>query len=479
MPNPLQLVPNDLKAAIQQAIEVELSTIPIYLYTYYSINRVPNQQDMIVSLTKRYEREGLSPAEAAKKAQDVSVQVMVHANKAGAIIMSVAVEEMLHMGLACNLKRALVGMPKLVGKSPAKYPAQLRGHVPGLSIPLRRFGLAQLDIFKQIELPAKPAKKLLTAEPEEPTQEWTSLADLYGWVSKQITSNVTPVDFTKFADCPQLEPNRDYYATNNVNTLYYDKDHKPKFVNNDVKPGNPHSGGDLIRIVDVKTALAAIDLIVEQGEGHEDEPAPQATANRPWKGHAHAEAGEQAGEDPTQAENEDDDAEKSHYKKYCELRDELAEMIGEKDGSPNAYMLDYFVKQVPDNPTTASYPADVQTMSNLINAVYTYLFMMTEACYLHDVPKQREIFNFGMHKGMIFILSTLCDQMTYTKLPGGGVAAPTFENYVFRSDSSPKAQLLELYHAMPASVNPNPNVLARMKTLPDMANVTERVLSFA
>ncbi|TGE22267.1 hypothetical protein E5K00_18645 [Hymenobacter aquaticus] len=462
MPNSLQAVPRDLKAAIQQAIEIELSTIPIYLYTYYSINRVPDQNKIIADLTNRFIDRGLPTDQAAQRAQDVSVQIMVHANKAGATIMSVAVEEMLHMALACNLKRALVGMPKLVGKSPSQYPAQLRGHQPGLEIPLRGFGLAQLDVFKQIELPEQP-KALLRAEPD-PTRDWTSLGELYGWISAQITDNVTPPDFEQFKDEPQLGPNQGYYATNNVNTLYYDAEHKPRFTNRDADPKNPHGNvGDLIRIVDVKSALAAIDIIVEQGEGHVEKKGTGKDAGRPWQKYG----------DHTV------DQEESHYQKYCQLYDELKDMLSEEGQLQDFSLLDYFVKPVPENPTTAGYPADIQTVSNLLNAVYTYLYMMTEACYRQEIPKQKEIFNFGMHKGMIFILSTLCDYITSLPLPWGGVAGPTFENYEFAPATSAKSQLVALFNKIPAALNPSQNVLARIQTLPDMDIVTKKVLSFA
>jgi hypothetical protein len=37
----------NLGEAIQQAIEIEIATIPTCLFTYYSINRAPDQQAMI------------------------------------------------------------------------------------------------------------------------------------------------------------------------------------------------------------------------------------------------------------------------------------------------------------------------------------------------------------------------------------------------------------------------------------------------
>ncbi|HNG60965.1 MAG TPA: ferritin-like domain-containing protein, partial [Cellvibrionaceae bacterium] len=64
---------DELKSHLQTAIEVELATIPIYLFAYYSINRTP---------------AGFPDTALAQ-----------FADRAGASIMSVAVEEMLHMSL--------------------------------------------------------------------------------------------------------------------------------------------------------------------------------------------------------------------------------------------------------------------------------------------------------------------------------------------------------------------------------------------
>src|SRR6185437_3628246 len=76
-----------LKQNLQIAIEVELATLPIYLYTYYSINRTP---------------DGFPKSDVAR-----------FADKAGALVLSVAVEEMLHMSLSSNILFALGQMPVL------------------------------------------------------------------------------------------------------------------------------------------------------------------------------------------------------------------------------------------------------------------------------------------------------------------------------------------------------------------------------
>ena len=83
-----------LKADLQAAIAVELATIPIYLYSYYSINRTVMSGKELTD-TARF------------------------SNEAGAVVMSAAVEEMLHMPLSSNIYFALTGTPpKLYTNAP-------------------------------------------------------------------------------------------------------------------------------------------------------------------------------------------------------------------------------------------------------------------------------------------------------------------------------------------------------------------------
>ena len=103
---------NNIGKALQQAVELELATIPTYLYTYYSIQRswkpskskgtakTPRQElveDIYKDLTKGNK----------KVAEELARDIQVYANKAAALIMSVVVEEMLHLALSSNVKQAI------------------------------------------------------------------------------------------------------------------------------------------------------------------------------------------------------------------------------------------------------------------------------------------------------------------------------------------------------------------------------------
>ena len=111
----------ELRDALQTAIELEHATIPPYLCALYSI------------------KEG-------------------HNEEVAEIIQSVVMEEMLHMALACNLLNAIGGSPAInkPGFVP-KYPGHLPGGVsPDLVVHLRKCSKEQIrDVFMAIEEPAE------------------------------------------------------------------------------------------------------------------------------------------------------------------------------------------------------------------------------------------------------------------------------------------------------------------------------------
>ncbi len=148
-----------LMAALQAAIELEHSTIPPYLCAYWSI------------------RAGATtPATVTIKGW----------------IQSIVYQEMLHMGLACNLLTAIGGTPNIycAGFVP-RYPGPLPGHVrTGLTVGLA--GLAKDDAndpvkkkevvqtFMQIEYPELGPIALARAA----VPEYRTIGDFYDAISK-------------------------------------------------------------------------------------------------------------------------------------------------------------------------------------------------------------------------------------------------------------------------------------------------------
>lgn len=119
-----------LKRALQAAITLELATLPPYLCAFWSID----ESGTYVSKSIR----------------------------------SVFMEEMLHMGLACNMLTTIGGHPKIIGEEfVPRYPGPLPGGVrPELTVYLA--GLSKeivRDVFMEIEYPEDgPIAKLVDEE---------------------------------------------------------------------------------------------------------------------------------------------------------------------------------------------------------------------------------------------------------------------------------------------------------------------------
>jgi hypothetical protein len=441
--NAEKVTPENLGEAIQQAIEIEIATIPTYLYTYYSINRSPDQAAIKSAITEKLVAKGKPPEEAKAVAQDLSAEIMVFANKTGAVIMSVAIEEMLHMALSSNLKQALAGMPSLVGKSP-KFPASLEGHQPAFTINLAKLSQSQLITFLKIESPTdlKDPKLLMAIN-------YTTIGKFYKMIEDCINDNDLP--YRKHE--PQLIDGKAYYAQNNIDTVYYDKVHKPHFANRD-------DSGDLAYVHDRDSALAAIKCIVDQGEG--------------FKGKGLGEGDTVDCSAVVPGDYDDPSKEElSHFEKFTEIYCTYNTLnarfksynIGVND------INDYFVANVADNPRTEHYPDNIAPVSDLLNAVYTYIFVMVEDCYRQAGNTQWEIFMFGIHKSMIFILNSICGdimKLNYTYEGKEYAASPTFEDYQFTTASSPKEQMIALFNTASA-VYPTIKYLGqRINDLPDV-----------
>lgn len=443
--------------ALQQAIEIEIATIPVYLSTYYSINRTPDQGKIEAKLKQALlakntpECELYSEQNATLVAKELSAQIMVFANKAGASIISVVIEEMLHMSLSSNVKQALVGNPELVYKGPQVWPAYLAGHEPPFPINRAKLSQDQLYTFMQIESPNKLSGKLTAAN----AIEYTTIGEFYGMIEACIRKH-----FRKRSDYhshrPQLVPKRGYYAQNDIDTLYYDKEHNPKFE-------NAEDSGDLVHVVDMHSALKALKEIVEQGEGHDNARGFNEDGSVNCQ--------------PFEDNSYDDVARKelAHFDKFnqlwCEmgaLDQEFGEIFDGQIDPKSFYIFDFY-----DNAKTADYPEIIQKVSTLTNAVYTYLYVMTQACYHAEKNTQYEIFMFGIHKSMMWILGSLCGMLPSMKyIAADGLehsAAPTFEDYHFNTASSPKDQIIALFNEASAAYPGVAYLKDRIHDLPNVA----------
>src|SRR5262245_14725594 len=121
-----------LRDSLQAAIELEFATLPPYLCAEWSV------------------KNGLDP-----------VSRSIH---------EIVREEMLHLGLACNMLTAIGGTPKVnTAETIPVYPGPLPGGVhPGLNVSLRGLSTEAARVFMEIEFPEHGPVALLAAE-EFPT----------------------------------------------------------------------------------------------------------------------------------------------------------------------------------------------------------------------------------------------------------------------------------------------------------------------
>jgi hypothetical protein len=177
-----------LLSALQAAIELELSTIPPYLCAFWSIldSGLPLQH-----------------------------------------VRSIVIEEMMHMGLMCNLLRGLGQTPKIVSAAP-HYPGPLPGGVrPEVTVYLSGMTKTFLaDVAMQVEKPEHPLALFRL------TEIFTSIGKFYDAVASALT-----------ALQPSLTPDGQLTAPIGVSVLS-----------------------------NIAEALAAIERIKQQGEGTEISP---------------------------------------------------------------------------------------------------------------------------------------------------------------------------------------------------------------
>jgi len=462
---PPVVTPANFAEVMQQAIALELATIPTYLSTYYSILRAQDQDDLYAKLLKQLAAApGASEVDITQLAQELKVDILVYANKAAALIMSVAIEEMLHMALVCNIKQAIVGPPDLLSINKVLvFPTQLDGHEPEFTINAAKLSLAQLATFLQIESP-QPFKD--PADPRELLQavKYKTIGQLYLDIQQCIRVNYPG----PYADRPQLTSSspssarhRPYYAQNSINTVYYDREHKPQF-------GGSSDSGHLVGIVDAHSAVKAIDEIMDQGEGNTKDdqsllhfgpdkmpiPLPVVDGKVQFK----------SGDYDDKSKEE-----LSHFAKFLELyslgvhyQQKFARIGGLAD------FFSYFVHDQAPNPKQADYevvgtPAGLALASRLGNAIFTYILLMIEACYYADEDTQFRVFMYGVHKSMIWLLSGVGNSIrgySYAKGTQTYAGALTFEyfdfaNYAGNTLLTPKEQILGLVEELAAADAPH------------------------
>jgi ferritin-like protein len=435
----------ELKGNLQTAIEIELATIPIYLYAYYSLVR-NNESGETIGAAQLY------------------------ANKAGGLIMSVAVEEMLHMSLSSNILYAMGVAPRLYGMAPAQYPTGLPYHNPdgppgpdgstAVQIPLARLSFEQLWHFLQIEYPEQ-----WDALPQD--RNWDTIGQFYSYIRCLLrTRFVTDADFQSGAPDSAIQPYN--YSPNNVDTIYPDAGFdpwqpappapKPSWADDDqsaaaaaVYPdtADSHAGPtELITISSLSDAAEAIDTICDQGEGC---PVP--------------EVGPSPDDDPSKDED-------SHYVKFLNLQAQYADYPGCMEQLPpqppapapivppvndaELFAAGVLV-DMPDNPARLDYPDLYREIADFNSALFQYMLIMCETIYRVPSADQKLFFNEGLHRSMIWVMDKYIRTIRQIPIPSGvhqgKMMGPLFENVDLGKPAASFAGLTTYGNAAIAAAN--------------------------
>lgn len=274
------------------------------------------------------------------------------------LIRSIVMEEMGHFGLACNILNAVGGHPAIDDPSfIPSYPGPLPcGVEDQLTVPLAPFSIDLVkDVFMVIEEPEQP----LTGGP--PDDELT-IGELYAAIKSSIETQGSAI----FTGDPKLQ----------------------------VTNGFP----SVTAVTDVASATAAIDVIVEQGEGTTQSP-----------------------DDPS--------GDPAHYYRFGEIA--AGKRLSVNPNPPPGWVYEgdpvpfdpTGVAPVHTNPTASLYsdkPA-AQKANDTFNACYTQLLQDLHSAFNGTPDKLNDAVN------DMFSLTTDAQSMMAIELGDGTTAGPTFD----------------------------------------------------
>jgi hypothetical protein len=290
------------------------------------------------------------------------------------LILGIAVEEMLHLGAACNLLTAVGGAPQL--RRP-NLPVHPRAYPSGFQLQLAQFNADTIDQFVAVEEPdvigqvnGQPVRRQL------PTLVRQRLSDIFASEREFHTQGRL---------YRGIEDGLVYLAQK------YGEDHL--FIGHpDVQTAAPsHFRGlkDLKPVTDLASALEAIQVIVEQGEG---------------------------------ASRETPD---SHYSKFVQIRDELAQALSEDPAFQPARPVVVNPYALPPSDKTDLTglsiidDADTAEMCNLCDGCYELMVQMLGRLFVHAEETEAECRRLSAAAELMMtdVFAPLADALTM--LPAG------------------------------------------------------------
>jgi hypothetical protein len=361
----------DLQKYLQVAIQLEHATIPPYLVALYSIKADAEKTNF----------DGLN------------------------IIRTVVVEEMLHLTLAANLLNAVGGSPDLLvpGFVP-KYPTPLPTGQDDFKVPLQKYSPAAIDTFLKIERPAAPPKEcdcdLMVDGIALVKSNRVSLARAHG-------EGILPTFKTTDEKGNEIELHFHtigafYKAIEvGIEDLTKELGETNLFKPDDGRQIGPEyfysGGGDLLKVTDLQSALAAIELIAGQGEGYAEEIFDRG-------------------------------GELAHFYRFEQIiKKQYYEPTKDKPGVPSGAKLEVHwdkVYPIIENPSIDKYPegSELREAALDFNRNYKQFLGLINQALNGDPPKMQDAVR------EMFKIRAYAERLIHTPLPSGeGNAAPTFE----------------------------------------------------
>ena len=294
--------------------------------------------------------------------------------EAAQVVGTVLAEEMIHLALAANLLNAVGGSPKLdTPELLPPYPHPLPHGDRSVHVHLVPFGPEALELFLRIEQPA-------SADAPPQTDEYRTIGQFYAAIEAGLRTL-----------CDELGEERVFSGdpARQIGELH-------------LRGG----GGEVLPVHDLKSALAALDEVVEQGEG--------AARTDVWDGDR----------DVFHPERE----EVAHYYRFQELRLGRRYRTGDTPGSGptgEEIAVDFTgVLPMRPDPRTADYPegSPVRVAQEEFNQTYCLLLFQLEEAFNGDPGQLQDAV------GTMFGLRN--QAMALMKMPTGDgttTAGPTFE----------------------------------------------------
>ena len=283
-------------------------------------------------------------------------------SEAARLIASIVVEEMLHVCLTTNLLLAIGGEPDFGHDVIPEYPSTLAHHTPDLPLVLGRCTRDLVrETFMAIESPRAPVRP-----PQDDT--YATLGQFYAALEQAIDDLDT--DQNLFTDCQTGRQLSDpsFYAP-----VEFDAE----------------DSGGLMLIGDGATADAALEIIIDQGEGLSDER---------WADPSHQEL--------------------THFYKFEQIAGGTVR-IGP-------------VWPVRANPKSAEFPEPVAKLSRFFNALYGLTFV-TMGDLFSGEHEQRVVID-RLYTLMSRCMTPIARHLVQQPISNDEHAGPTFEIHRFGTD---------------------------------------------